>query len=209
MSLLIGSHDSLPYIDREPTDAEKDRVRALINRELPADYLTTPHSSLAPLSETKFSELFSKEIERVAAGQPMEGGIDMARYEAPENEDLDTTDPKANRFALRQAYIASTFLSGRTTNLQLLDEFGKNAWLVSNSQAEEILQDLERALARVKAETDELNKARKAAQEAHKGELLGLQDTWKRGVGQILEIQVATDELRQLIYDRQHQLPAH
>ncbi|KAJ9638113.1 hypothetical protein H2204_004424 [Knufia peltigerae] len=205
MSLVLESNESLAYIDPEPTAAQKERARVLIDKELPADYLTTPHPSLPPLHETKFSELMSKELERVAVGQPMQGGIDMGRYEAPENEDVADLDVQAKRCALRQAYVASTFLSGRQDNLQLLDEYGKNAWLVSNDRSEEILKDLERTLARLKSETDVINKSRKVTQEAHKAELFGLQDAWRRGIGQILEIEVATEELRHLIYDRQHQ----
>jgi pre-mRNA-splicing factor SPF27 len=93
--------------------------------------------------------------------------------------------------------VSSTYLSGRQVNLTLLDEFGKNAWLIGNSQCEEILQDLEQELTRVKQETESVNKARKAAQENSKAELLGLEDTWRRGIGKILEIQVATNGLRQ------------
>lgn len=129
----------------------------------------------------------------------------MGRYEAPENEDIADLAVQAKRLALRQVYVASTFLSGRQDNLHLLDEYGKNAWLVSNDRAEEILKDLERTLATLKSETDEINKSRKVTQEAHKAELLGLQDAWRRGIGQILEIEVATEELRHLIYDRQRQ----
>lgn len=107
------------------------------------------------------------------------------------------------REALRTAYVASTFLSDRHTNLQLLDEFGMNAWLIGNSQTEQILHDLERELARVKAESEEVNRARKAAQEQSKGELLTLQENWKQGIGKILEIQVATEQLRHRIAECQ------
>jgi pre-mRNA-splicing factor SPF27 len=62
---------------------------------------------------------------------------------------------------------------------------------------------MEANLAMVKAQTEHINRARKAAQEQAKGELVGLEENWKRGIGQILEIQVATDELRLLILEQQ------
>jgi len=128
----------------------------------------------------------------------------VSRYEAPE-EPSSNSDETIMRQALRTAYISSTFLSDRHTNLQLLDEYGKNAWLIGNSQSEAVLQDLERELVGLKSETEEVNKARKAAQEQSKGELLTLQENWKRGIGKVLEIQVATDQLRHEMLDHQRQ----
>ena len=135
----------------------------------------------------------------------MQGGIDVSRYEAQDDPAADT-DEDAWRQHLRSAYISSMYLLGRQANLDLLDEYGKNAWLVSNSQMEYILQDLEQELDRVKNEIETVNKARKQAQEQSKGELLALDETWKSGIGKILEIQVATDNLRQLILESRRNL---
>ncbi|OAP59003.1 hypothetical protein AYL99_06300 [Fonsecaea erecta] len=195
MALIWESFDSLPYIDPDITDAERQRAKASIARHLPKDYLSTPHPSLAPLPAVNFSETFRQEINRVAAGQPRQQGIDVSRYEAPD-EPASDSDQATLKEVLRNAYILTTFLSDRHTNLQLLDEFGKNAWLIGNSQTEQILQVLERELTGLKTETESINRARKATQEQSKGELLTLQENWKRGIGKILEIQVATDELR-------------
>ncbi|OAL26262.1 hypothetical protein AYO20_10139 [Fonsecaea nubica] len=195
MALIWESHDSLPYIDPDITDAERERAKAAIARHLPKDYLNTPHPSLAPLPAVNFSETFRQEINRVAAGQPRQQGIDVSRYEAPDEPSSDS-DQATMKEVLRNAYILTTFLSDRHTNLQLLDEFGKNAWLIGNSQTEQVLQVLESELAGLKSETENINKARKATQEQSKGELLTLQENWKRGIGKILEIQVAADQLR-------------
>lgn len=193
---------AFPDIDPEITEAERQGAKALITRDLPNNHTTTPHPSLAPLSATDFSEILRQEIDRVAAGGPRQQGIDVSRYEAPDGP-AGESDEAAMRQALRTAYISSTFLSDRNTNLQLLDEFGKNAWLIGNSQTEEILQGLERELAGLKSETEKINQARKAAQEHSKGELLTLQENWKRGIGKILEIQVASDQLRRQTLERQ------
>ena len=181
--------------------AERSAAISLINREIPSDHNSKLHPSLFPLSEVNFSESFSREIARAGAKKPIEGGIDVSRYEAP---DPPTADASQNTWqgVLRSAYISNTYLSGRYANLTLLDEFGKNAWLVGNSQMEQILQDLEQELVRIKGEVENVNKARKQAQESSKGELLALEETWKSGIGKILEIQVATDQLRQSILER-------
>jgi len=49
---------------------------------------------------------------------------------------------------------------------------------------------------------ENINKARKAAQEESKAELIGLEETWKRGVGKIIEVQMATDGIKREILDR-------
>lgn len=133
----------------------------------------------------------------------MHGGIDLTRYEAPDEPASDTPQD-AWRQALRNAYVSSTYLSGRHLNLTLLDEFGKNAWLIGNSQLENLLQELEHELARLRDDVENVNKARKAAQENSRGELLGLEETWKHGIGKILEVQVAEAGLRQLILERRN-----
>lgn len=96
------------------------------------------------------------------------------------------------------------YLSGRQSNLTLLDEFGKNAWLIGNSQLEHLLHELEQELAHLRNDAESVNKARKAAQEGSRGELLGLEETWRRGIGKILEVQVAERGLRQLILERKN-----
>jgi pre-mRNA-splicing factor SPF27 len=187
-------------IDPEITNTEREKAKALISRHLPNNYTTAPHPSLAPLPAATFSDLFRQEIDRVAAGEPRRQGIDVSRYEAPD-EPASESDEATMREVLRNAYVSTTFLADRYANLELLDEFGKNAWLIGNSQTEEILQRLEGELAGLRSETENVNKARKEVQEQSKAELLTLQENWKRGIGKILEIQVATDRLRRQILE--------
>jgi pre-mRNA-splicing factor SPF27 len=91
------------------------------------------------------------------------------------------------------------------TNLALLEGFGKNAWLVGNSQLEDVLRDLERELARTKQETESVNKSRKAEQEAIEGELDVLEEGWRRGIGRVVEAEIAAEELRREILRRRRE----
>ena len=93
----------------------------------------------------------------------MAGGVDLSRYETPSAPE-DTTDLGAWENVLLTAYAASAHLGNRLTNLSLLSEFGKNAWLVHNSQLEDILKGLEEELMRLKTECEVVNKERKMAQ---------------------------------------------
>jgi pre-mRNA-splicing factor SPF27 len=147
-----------------------------------------------------------QELERKASGAPLTG-IDLSRYEAPEAPisngapDLDEW-----RKTLQKAYASSSHLAKRHENLALLEEHGKNAWLIGNSQLEEILGDLEKELAETKQAAEDVNKQRKMAQEASLGELVGLEETWKRGVGAILDVEVASEGLRMQILDHRRQM---
>lgn len=208
------NHLQIPGLQDADIDSDlsaKTRAQAnkLIAKELPPDYATKLHPSLPEIPDTSLSDLMQQEIDRKATGLPMTGGIDLSRYENPELPDTanDTKSGASDKWnaTLRQAYIASTHVSTRVENLSLLEQHGKNAWLVSNAQLEEILRGLEKELAEVKEATEAVNKARKLAQEGSKGEMIGLEDAWKQGVRRIIEVELAAEDLRQQILDARRQ----
>ena len=143
---------------------------------------------------------------------PLTGGIDLSRYEAPEPP-ARTSDAEGNstpnldewRQTLQKAYTASSHLAMRHENLALLEENGKNAWLIGNSQLEDILRGIEKELTETKETAEAVNKERKIAQEASKGELVGLGESWKRGVGAILDVELAGEGLRMQILEQRRQ----
>ena len=67
---------------------------------------------------------------------------------------------------------------------------------------EEELKTLEKDLAETKREIDLVNLARKQRQEEVKAEMDGLEETWKKGVGRVLETEVAVEELRREIREQ-------
>ncbi|KAJ5525059.1 hypothetical protein N7494_011709 [Penicillium frequentans] len=209
MPLINESHDSLPYVDAEPSAAAYQRAQQLINAELSSEHTSTIHPSIPPALESKFSPLIQHELERKATGAPLTGGIDLTRYEAPEPPVRAAAgeSPKLDewRQALQSAYKSSSHLSKRHENLTLLDENGKNAWLIGNSQLEYILGGLEKELAETKESSEKVNKQRKLAQEARYGELSSLEETWKRGVGAILDVELASEGIRQQILEHRRQ----
>jgi pre-mRNA-splicing factor SPF27 len=154
-----------------------------------------------------------QELGRQAAGLPLTGGIDLARYEAPEPPSgTSKTEQEASqalqewREALQRAYTSSSHLSMRHTNLTLLEESGKNAWLISNSQLEDILRGVEKELAETKEAVETVHKERKMAQEAGQGELVGLEETWRHGVGSALDVEVGAESLRIQLLEKRRQL---
>ena len=107
------------------------------------------------------------------------------------------------RTALQKAYASSEYLGSRLTNLSLLETYGKNAWLIANDQLEAILRDAEREVSQRKIELEELDKQRCMGQETRKGELEALEQSWKVGVGRMIEVEVAAERLRLEILDKQ------
>ncbi|KAI0137939.1 Pre-mRNA-splicing factor SPF27 [Hypoxylon sp. NC0597] len=206
-SIRTTVHESLPYVDPEPTPAERAAAESLIAAEQQSASSPSPSSSsssLPPLREPNFSPLITAELDRIAAKAPLKG-IDLSRYEAPDSDSdpSSTTDPSTLSTQLQRAYTAATYLSGRHAHLQLLDAYGKNAWLVGNWQLESELRALERELESTKKEIDVVNIQRRRVQDEVGGELKGLEETWKRGVGRVLETEIATEGLRQQVLERQ------
>jgi len=121
----------------------------------------------------------------------MEGGIDLERYDPTASSDLVA------------AYSSAVHLSTRLTNLSLLAEFGKNAWLLHNSQLEELLKKEEEKLMALRTEVEVCNKERKGAQVDVQGEMKRLEERWKKAVCRVLEVELVTEGLRREILEKQ------
>lgn len=215
MALTTTVHDSLPYIDAEPTASQRTAAQSLIDAELtnllpPSTTLETitTHPSLPALPPQHFSPYIEAEHLRISASRPLKA-IDLSRYEAIEPPST-TPGSDANapetlqtwRAALAQAYTAHAYLTARSTNLHLLEEFGKNGWLVGNSQLEDELRVVEMLLKGKREEIDGVVLERKGAQEAVGGEVEGLREGWRRGVGRVLETEVAAEGVRREVLER-------
>jgi pre-mRNA-splicing factor SPF27 len=157
------------------------------------------------------------ELERLQASEPKpEGtGIDVSRYTADAIQAPDRTFPDSNalrseglerwRETLRRAKISSTYLSGRNTNLALLESYGKNAWLVQNWNQETVRSRLEAELAEVNLNNEALTEDRRIKQDAAAAEASVLEESWKKGVRGLVEVQLATEDLRRKVLEARNQ----
>lgn len=196
-------------VDVEPSAATRQKAQQLINAELSPEHATTLHPSIPAAPESKFSPLIQQELNRKATGAPLTGGIDLTRYEAPEpptRADGETPNLDEWRQSLQKAYVSSSHLTKRHENLALLEDNGRNAWLIGNSQLEDILRGLEKELADTKEAAEEVNRQRKLAQETRQGELVSLEDTWKREVAAILDVELASEGIRMQILEHRRQV---
>jgi pre-mRNA-splicing factor SPF27 len=171
------------------------------------------HPALIPAATytPAFSAALEQEHARLQADATSKlSAIDLARYEdleAPPNTNPTSDEDKPEllaqwRAALQKAYTSSEYVNARLTELGLLEKFGKNAWLVGNAQQEDILKSIEAELADVRKQHEEVEALRRQQQESVHGEIKTLEETWKRGVGRVLETEVAAEGLKQQILER-------
>ncbi|KAF5125221.1 Pre-mRNA-splicing factor SPF27 [Metarhizium anisopliae] len=183
-------HESLPYIDT-PSESELARARALVAQEAQATPRGDTTQQAAP--EPAFSETMQTELARVASSTALTP-LDTSRYEAqdlpPPGEGTGTAP------VLGRAYTSAAYLRGRLQNLELLERHGAPAWLLANYHLEAALGRAEAELARAKGEVDGVNDARRRRQADVAAEMAGLEETWRTGVGRVLETELAVEELR-------------
>ncbi|KAK8190174.1 Pre-mRNA-splicing factor SPF27 [Phyllosticta capitalensis] len=209
MPLIIESHDSLPYIDAPPSPSSLAAASTLITTELSPSATTTPHASLPAAPTPSYPPGIAAEHARLAAGAPKDPGtgIDVSRYEALDAP-ADGSDAAAWRAALQTAYTSSAHLETRLTNLSLLERFGKNAWLVSNSQLEAELRAVEAELAAAKNQVEAVEAARRDKQAGVKGEMDVLEATWREGVARVVRTEAAVEGIRRAVLERRRDMAA-
>ncbi|KAH6649892.1 Pre-mRNA-splicing factor SPF27 [Chaetomium tenue] len=205
-------HESLPYVDPDPTPAERAAAEALIAEErtqVPDD----PHHLHLPPAPTPtafLTPLLTAELTRLATTDPSTRSqskltaLDFTRYEAPDPPSPATlnTLPTAHARAqflqttLSRAYASHSYIASRRTHLALLEAYGKNAWLVGNASLEGEVRAAEQELAIARREVDATTLRRRAAQDAVAGEMAALEEAWRSGVGRVLETEAAVEGLR-------------
>lgn len=189
-------------IDSAPSQDALASVSKMLAQELRDIDTSAPHAHLPHAYAPRWSPALVEEHERIASGAQRVQGIDMSRYEAVDAPEEGSEDVVQYRNALQKAYAQSSYLTWREMNLGMLEKYGKNSWLISNSQLEHILKQLEVELAETKKTLVEEEGIRKTQQEAVAGEMLGLEESWKKGIGKIIETELAVEDLRQQILER-------
>lgn len=202
-------------MDAPPDQAALHAAIGLIAQDIQQAGVDTAqlHPALIPATQyaPKFSAALEQEHARVQADPNSKfSAIDLARYEdldAPPNTSPTSDEDRPEVLAqwdsaLRKAYTSSEYVNARLTELGLLEKFGKNAWLIGNSQQEDILKGIEADLADVRKQHEEVEAMRRQQQESVHGEIKTLEETWKQGVGRVLEAEVAAEGLKQQILEK-------
>lgn len=74
--------------------------------------------------------------------------------------------------------------------------------MIGNEQVSGELAAVEKELAVARSRLEEMERERRALQENVKGEIEGLEDTWRSTVGRAIEVEVAAEGLRRQIAAR-------
>lgn len=185
--------DALPYIDTgydEPgvreaaiamVEDEKKRYRPTKN------YL----EHLQPLNLAAFeTEVMRVEFERVAARQPMDT-LSMKRYELPPPPPGKMTDVAAWSECVDNSMAQLEHQATRIMNLQLMEEYGSEAWKSHNNMLQNMLTRAQAQLQDLKKEIQELNWSRKNMQTKAGEELRHLESSWVSLVSRNYEIEQA------------------
>ncbi|ODA83373.2 hypothetical protein RJ55_01886 [Drechmeria coniospora] len=202
-------HESLPYIDPEPSVEALAAARALVSAELEQHPQPSPADAAA--REPSFSPAIAAELDRIASGTAMQP-LNLERYEAPERPSADNaSSAKSLTPVFEAACVSGSYLAARNENLALLDRHGANAWLLGNYHLESLLRSLERELADTKKDMDLVNATRASRQNDVAAEMHLLDESWRNGVGRVLETEVAIEELKAEVREelkRRSALPA-
>lgn len=90
----------------------------------------------------------------------------------------------------------------------MLERYGRNAWLIANAQVEAELMALERELNGARDELQIVEEQRRRRQIGLKGEVEGLDEAWRTGLGRAIEAEVAGEGLRREALDRRRNAAA-
>ncbi|KAF6772423.1 hypothetical protein AHF37_09152 [Paragonimus kellicotti] len=196
----LGVVDALPYSDKGYDDPGIREAAALLVEEEMKRYRPTKNylEHLPTLSgpvQPKFeSEIMKAEYDRLANRLPMEL-LSMKRYELPPPPAGKMTDVKAWQDAMENAEAQLEHQATRIKNLELMTDYGCNAWKQYNSVLENDLQRHEKRLLELRRRIQEINWQRKQEQTAAGARLKELEETWVGLVGKNYEIEQAIMEL--------------
>jgi len=159
--------DALPYIDKEYEQPDmQSNVHTLIEEEMrsfaPKNYLA--HLPEPPSLDFPQSVFLKHEFNRIANNKPLTH-IDSTRYSVdPPPKELEK-DVQAWKTAINNAHAQMEYQNSKQLNMEMLENFGSQTWLVHNQQIEDMKAALEIQVKSRRKEADIINMKRKSAQE--------------------------------------------
>ncbi|KAL3258989.1 hypothetical protein MRX96_016651 [Rhipicephalus microplus] len=193
--------DALPYIDQgydEP--GIREAVMAMVEEET-RRYRPTKNylEHLPQLSLHQFeSEIMKTEFERLQSRLPMEM-MSMKRYELPQPPAGKTTDVASWSECVDNSSAQLEHQATRIANLELMAQYGAEAWKGYNAVLVRMLHQLQRQLQELRKEIQEVNWQRKTTQTEAGEKLKHLETSWVSLVSKNFEIERACVELEKEI----------
>eukprot|EP00923_Selenidium_pygospionis_P050684 GHVN01087740.1.p2 GENE.GHVN01087740.1~~GHVN01087740.1.p2 ORF type:complete len:243 (-),score=24.49 GHVN01087740.1:2084-2779(-) len=201
--------DALPYVDPLPNDM-LNQVKKMIEDEMKS--MVPPRDYLAPLPMPDISNLdkgfMGKELQRISEQKPMPK-LSTTRYEVEPPTGEEANDLTEWKRAVDNAKAQLEHSQARLLNLELMQNYGQNAWLKHIADLQIHDEMYRRAADQTKEQVDDINRSRKLAQVSCGNDLRSAQLEWtelSQRNGQILkaigELEVETERMRQLCANR-------
>ena len=184
-------------------------VVGLLEEEMKRYRPTKNYLEAYPLQIRSFeSPLMKAEMERIAQHQPMEM-LSMRRYELPQPSAAQKNDVSAWQEAVDNSMAQLEHQAGRIVNLELLGQYGSNAWRLHNDALQRMVTCEQKALDALRTRTQEVNRCRKTEQTKAGERLSQLEAHWQTLVHKNYEIEKAcllleteVRQLKHLVKDR-------
>ncbi|XP_056585428.1 pre-mRNA-splicing factor SPF27 [Triplophysa dalaica] len=199
--------DALPYFDQGyDAPGVREAAAALVEEETRRyrptknylSYLSTPDFS------TFETEIMKNEFERLAARQPMEL-LSMKRYELPAPSSGQKNDITAWQDSVNNSMAQLEHQAVRIENLDLMAQYGTNAWKVFNDNLAVMIENAQKELQKVRKQIQDLNWQRKNDQLAGGTKLRELESNWVSLVSKNYEIERAIVHLENEIAQTKQQ----
>jgi len=192
--------DALPYIDQGYDEAAREAALILIEDECKRYRPTKNYLEYLPPPRFDVFEtdVMKAEFERIQSRQPMEM-LNMKRYELPGPAAGKLTDLSAWNEAVDNSMAQLEHQTTRIDNLELMTEYGAEAWKSYNIVLQNMVQDLQKRLTDLRKEIQETHMERKRSQLSAGEKLKALELKWVGLVTKNYEIERAVAELERRI----------
>ncbi|KAH3666387.1 hypothetical protein WICMUC_005655 [Wickerhamomyces mucosus] len=176
--------DSLPYLDSDPTDLERNQIDELIREELKdIDIDKQLHPSI---DQTKLKisliEGITKPINEEQNDNFTIGGIDMSRYS------------NLSDYKILQISTSYTYLKKLSNVLQI--KYTNNQWLINNDQLKHNNELIRQEIVNKRQKIDEINSYRQLKQQEIKPMLDYLNNKWEESLNNNINLGIEILKLK-------------
>ncbi|KPM03990.1 gamma-soluble NSF attachment protein-like [Sarcoptes scabiei] len=204
--------DSLPYLDHEINDSEIHQLVINLIADETQRYKQTKNylelmPQLPPLELNAFeTEILKNEFDRMTNAKPMEQ-LNMKRYELPSPTPDKLNDIVSWQNSLNNSMAQLHHQLIRIQNLELLEQYGTEAWSATTLHTERMVQFLRTSLEKLKKELQEVNLIRKNEQTTAGEKLKILEEKWVELVSKNYDLEGACDQLESEINSLKSRIP--
>ncbi|KRZ68129.1 Pre-mRNA-splicing factor SPF27 [Trichinella papuae] len=188
--------DALPYIDQGYDEEAEAAAMALIQEECSRyRHVKSTKYDLPALNFNKFlTEMLKAEFERIQNRQPMQG-LNMRRYELPGPSSTRMGDLDSWQEALQNAKAQLEQQDLRILNLELMIEYGAEAWRIYLEKAEKTRNLFRKRISLLREKVQAVHFSRKRKQTEAGDQLKQLEARWVSLVTKNYEIEKICAEI--------------